>query len=206
MGWRAAGREVATMPTLHIEHGITDLARWRAAFDPLRDIRRRAGVVREQVRQPVGDPHGVVIDLDFATLDQAEAFLGFLQSSIWATPERSPALLGTPTATILDAVAGDGDGWMPRWITIVDWPGGRIETFAELQATHEDDGHGGLLARYLSQQPDGLRIVAAWESEAAARAFFEDLPAASRARLAPATDGTPSVTGLAIHHAWYRDR
>lgn len=81
-------------------------------------------------------------------------------------------------------------------MTIVDWPGGRLETLAELQATHDDHEHAGLLARYCSQQPDSLRIVAVWESEAAARECFEHLPAANRARFAPG--GSPSITGIAI--------
>jgi hypothetical protein len=92
------------MPTLHIDHAISDLAVWRGAFDALRDARRQAGVICESVRHPVGDPGRIVVDLDFESLADAEAFLEFLETRIWATPANAPALVGSPTAIILDTV------------------------------------------------------------------------------------------------------
>lgn len=192
------------MPSLHIEHAITDLDTWQNAFEPLHEVRRQAGVIAEVVRQPVNDPNRVALDFEFDTLEHASDFLDFLQTHIWAVPENSPALVGTPTATVLNTIAHSAeaaDQGEPGWVTIVDWPGGRLETFAELQATHHDHDHGGLLARYCSQLPESLRIIAIWESEAAANQFFEQLPDANRARLAPATEGTPSITGTPIHHS-----
>jgi hypothetical protein len=93
------------MSTLHIEHPVTDLAVWRTAFDRFADRRRQGGVTAERVAQPVDDDHFVLIDLDFPTRDQAERFLGFLQSTVWASPEASPALAGTPVTRILETVA-----------------------------------------------------------------------------------------------------
>ena len=84
------------MTTLHIEHPITDLATWRAAFDRFADRRRQGGVSAERVQRPVDDDHYVVIDLDFPTREQAERFLGFLESTVWASRDASPALAGTP--------------------------------------------------------------------------------------------------------------
>jgi hypothetical protein len=92
------------MSTLHIEHPITDLAVWRAAFDRFADRRRQGGVSAERVQQPVDDDHYVVIDLDFATREQAQRFLGFLESTVWASPDSSPALAGAPQTRILEAV------------------------------------------------------------------------------------------------------
>jgi hypothetical protein len=92
------------MPTLHIEHAITDLATWTTAFTKLTEIRRQAGVSDETVRHPVGDQAFVVIDLEFATVEQAGAFLQFLEMQIWAVPENSPALVGAPVARILEPV------------------------------------------------------------------------------------------------------
>jgi hypothetical protein len=92
------------MPTLHIDHAISDLTVWLGTFDPLQEVRRHAGVLHETVRQPVGDPHRIVLDLEFDTLQNAEAFLEFLVSEIWATPANAPALVGPPTAVILDTV------------------------------------------------------------------------------------------------------
>ncbi|MBK6857174.1 MAG: hypothetical protein IPG97_11670 [Microthrixaceae bacterium] len=95
------------MPTLHIDHAISDLEIWRSAFDPLKAVRRQAGVLRELVRQPVDDPHRIIVDLEFDTIVNAEAFLGFLEKEIWATPANAPALVGSPSAVILDTVIED---------------------------------------------------------------------------------------------------
>jgi hypothetical protein len=90
--------------TLHIEHPITDLDTWRAAYDRFADSRRQAGVHAERVAQPVDDDHYVVIDLDFPSRDGAERFLGFLETTVWASREASPALVGTPRTRILEPV------------------------------------------------------------------------------------------------------
>ena len=93
------------MTTLHIEHPITDLTVWRAAFDRFAERRRQGGVSAERIQQPVDDDHYVVVDLDFATVDQARRFLGFLESTVWASRDASPALVGRPVARILERVA-----------------------------------------------------------------------------------------------------
>jgi len=93
------------MASLHIEHPISDLATWTAAFSAFAEIRRKAGVTAETVRHPVGDRTFVVIDLELGTSEQAAAFLEFLETQVWAAPERSPALAGTPEAKILERVA-----------------------------------------------------------------------------------------------------
>jgi hypothetical protein len=92
------------MASLHIEHPITDLATWKKAFTAIAEIRRRAGVTGERVRHPEGDETFVVVDLEFATSEQAHVFLHFLESQIWAVPENAPALAGTPEARVLESV------------------------------------------------------------------------------------------------------
>ena len=92
------------MASLHIEHPITDLATWTAAFNALAEIRREAGVQTEQVRHPAGDPTFIVVDLEFDTIDRAEAFHQFLRSQVWAVPENAPALAGKPVAKVLERV------------------------------------------------------------------------------------------------------
>jgi hypothetical protein len=88
------------MATLHIEHPITDLDTWIAAFDRFAEARRHAGVRSHRVQQPVDDANYVAIDLDFDTTEAAEAFLGFLDTKVWANPDNSPALAGTPQTRI----------------------------------------------------------------------------------------------------------
>jgi hypothetical protein len=89
------------MPTLHIEHAITDFATWKAAFDRLAERRTQAGVLAEHVKQPVDDPRYVVIDLEFPTIEAATRFLRFLETQVWSSPSNSPALAGSPVTRIL---------------------------------------------------------------------------------------------------------
>jgi hypothetical protein len=90
------------MTTLQIEHPVTDLALWRAAFDRFADRRRQGGVCGERVRRPVDDDHYVVVDLDFPTRDHAQRFLAFLESTVWASRDSSPALAGSPRTRFLE--------------------------------------------------------------------------------------------------------
>ena len=92
------------MITLHIEHPISDLPTWKAAFDRFAGPRRQGGVCAERVQHPVDDDGYVLIDLDFSTRDQAQRFLGFLETSVWSSREASPALAGTPRTRILQPV------------------------------------------------------------------------------------------------------
>ena len=91
------------MPTLHIEHAVTDFVQWNAAFDRFADIRERAGVRKHQIQRPVDDPQYVVIDLDFDTTGEAEGFLLLLQQQVWPSRENAPALIGTPHTKILES-------------------------------------------------------------------------------------------------------
>ena len=90
------------MITLHIEHPVTDLPTWQAAFDRFAERRRQGGVQGQRVHHPVDDDRYVVVDLDFTTREQAERFLGFLQTRVWSSTENSPALVGTPQTRLLE--------------------------------------------------------------------------------------------------------
>jgi hypothetical protein len=90
------------MPTLHIEHPITSYEAWAGAFESFAEARERAGVRSHRLQRPVDDPNYIVIDLDFDTPEEAAAFLGFLKSKVWAVPENSPGLAGSPKAMILE--------------------------------------------------------------------------------------------------------
>jgi hypothetical protein len=94
-----------SMTTLHIEHAISDYPMWRKAFERLADTRAKSGVRAQRVQQPVGDPHYIVIDLDFDAVDDASRFLAFLRANVWSAADNSPALVGTPQARILQAAA-----------------------------------------------------------------------------------------------------
>jgi hypothetical protein len=93
------------MPTLHIEHPITDFDTWTSAFNRFADARGNAGVRAHRIQRPVDNPAYVVIDLDFDSIDEAQSFLGFLNTRVWVNPENSPGLAGTPQTMILQQVA-----------------------------------------------------------------------------------------------------
>jgi hypothetical protein len=102
------------MPTLHIEHPITDFGAWNSAFTRFAEARDQAGVRAQRIQRPAGDPNYVVIDLDFGTHGEAEAFLRFLKAQVWGVPGNAPALAGTPKTMILEsapaAAGGSGTG------------------------------------------------------------------------------------------------
>jgi hypothetical protein len=94
--------------TLHIEHRITDLSTWLAAFNNFADARANAGVVRQRVQQPVDDDRYIVVELDFNDPAEARAFKQFLETVVWQTKELSPGLDGVPTARVQQDVATGG--------------------------------------------------------------------------------------------------
>lgn len=93
------------MVTLHIQHPITDFDTWTSAFNRLADTRRNAGVRAQRVQRPIDDAKFIVIDLDFDSAGEAQSFRGFLTTKVWANPENSPGLAGTPEAMILEPAA-----------------------------------------------------------------------------------------------------
>lgn len=95
------------MPTLLIEHAISDFDTWHDAFGRFAARRREGGVLHERIMQPVDDPHYVLIDLEFATLEAARGFQRFLETQVWSTPANSPALVGSPRARIADTAPLD---------------------------------------------------------------------------------------------------
>ncbi len=44
----------------------------------------------------------MIVDLDFHTVDEANAFLQFLETVVWANAANAPALAGSPRALILE--------------------------------------------------------------------------------------------------------
>jgi hypothetical protein len=90
--------------TLHIEHPISDLGTWLGAFAKLQEARENAGVRAQRIRQPVDDDRYIYVTLDFDSVEEAEAFKRFLETTVWASAEASPALAGSPRARVLTEV------------------------------------------------------------------------------------------------------
>jgi hypothetical protein len=90
------------MTTLHIEHAITDYSVWKSAFDRFEELRQQSGVKHHRVLRPADDPAYIVVSLDFGTAEEADAFLEFLRTKVWPSPQGAPGLAGTPQTRILD--------------------------------------------------------------------------------------------------------
>jgi hypothetical protein len=93
------------MATLHIQHPVTDFDTWTSAFQRFAEARRNAGVRAQRIQRPVDDERYVVIDLDFDSAAEARSFQGFLTTQVWANPENSPGLAGTPESMVLEPAA-----------------------------------------------------------------------------------------------------
>jgi len=65
------------------------------------------GVRRHRVFQPINDPNYVVIDLEFNSASEAEAFLAALQRDVWPSPQAAPAPIGDPQTRIVEAVESE---------------------------------------------------------------------------------------------------
>ena len=89
------------MPTVRIEHAVSNFEQWKRAFDNDPADRKGSGVRRYQILRPRDDPNYVMIDLEFGSVDQAEAFLRTMQR-IWAGPGK--AVMQNPRARIIDRV------------------------------------------------------------------------------------------------------
>jgi len=74
------------MYILRIEHPIFNFEEWKKAFDSDPIGREKSGVRRYRILRPVDDEKYVMIDLEFATVSQAEAVLAALRV-LWGRVE-----------------------------------------------------------------------------------------------------------------------
>jgi hypothetical protein len=74
------------MTILQIEHNISDFDAWKKAFDSDPINRKKSGVVRYSILQPVDNPKYIMIDLEFNNLKNAEDCLVELQK-LWGKVE-----------------------------------------------------------------------------------------------------------------------
>ena len=67
------------MYMLRIEHAVPNFEGWKQAFDSDPVGREKSGVRRYQILRAVDDPNFVMIDLEFDTVQQAEALLAAMR-------------------------------------------------------------------------------------------------------------------------------
>jgi hypothetical protein len=70
------------MVILHIEHNVADFDNWKASFDNYEEFRQKSGVRRYRVSRPTDNPNFAIIDLEFDSLNEAEALLAGVQQ-VW---------------------------------------------------------------------------------------------------------------------------
>ncbi|MEZ4869500.1 MAG: hypothetical protein R3C14_49710 [Caldilineaceae bacterium] len=74
------------MYMLRMEHPVPNYDGWKQAFDSDPVGREKSGVRRYQILRPVDNPNYVLIDLEFDTLEQAEALLAAMRV-VWGRVE-----------------------------------------------------------------------------------------------------------------------
>jgi hypothetical protein len=89
------------MPTVRIEHSVSNFEDWKRTFDGDPADRKGSGVRRYQVLRSQDDAHLVAIDLEFDSVAEAEAFLRAMET-LWAGPAK--AIIRTPRARVFDVI------------------------------------------------------------------------------------------------------
>lgn len=89
------------MVILRIEHAISNFEGWKKAFDSDPVGREKMGVRRYRVLRPRDDANYVMIDLEFDTVEQAEALLAAMRT-VWSRVDGKIML--NPQARIVEAV------------------------------------------------------------------------------------------------------
>ena len=88
------------MPILQIEHSVREFDAWKEVFDRDPVGRERGGVRRYRILRPLDDPNYVVVDLEFDTRGEAEAFRDALRG-LWSRVE-AEGLVESPQARIVE--------------------------------------------------------------------------------------------------------
>ena len=91
------------MTTLHIQNTVRDYDSWQEAFDKFERFRIDNGVRSYRICRQVSDPNEVTVDLEFATPEEATAFVPLLEQ-IWRTPQSRDHLVGHSAPALLEVV------------------------------------------------------------------------------------------------------
>ena len=91
------------MPTLQIEHAVRDYDAWKMVFDSDPVGREQGGVRRYRVLRPTDDPNYIIVDLEFDTSGEAEAFRAALRD-LWGRVQDRFGWTETPRARIVETV------------------------------------------------------------------------------------------------------
>ncbi len=90
--------------TLRVELQVRDYGLWRGAFEKDAGGRQEAGMRRYRIFRPTDDPGCVMLDADFDTTEQAQAFLDIMRTRVWPDSTKAPAKVGAPQTRIVEMV------------------------------------------------------------------------------------------------------
>lgn len=89
------------MYVLRIEHPVPNFEVWKQAFDSDPVGREKMGVRQYQILRAADDPNYVMIDLEFDTVEQAEALLNAMRA-VWSRVEGK--IMTNPKSRIVEKV------------------------------------------------------------------------------------------------------
>jgi hypothetical protein len=93
----------AAMTTIHIDNTVHDYDAWKETFDKFDRFRADNGVRSYSMSRSVADPQRVLIDLEFDTRAEAEAF-GQKLHQIHGTPQAHSHLITTTGPQVMETV------------------------------------------------------------------------------------------------------
>ncbi len=92
------------MATLRVELQVRDYDLWRGAFERDAGGRQRSGMRGYRIFRPTDDQNCVMLDADFDSAGEAQAFLDIMRRDVWPDPEKAPAKIGTPHTRVVEMV------------------------------------------------------------------------------------------------------
>jgi hypothetical protein len=92
------------MFVLNIEHTITNFDGWKSAFDSHPHDRNQTGAQRYRILRPTDNPNAVIVEVEFATMREAEAVLMAMRET-WSRMQGT-LLAGSSKGCIAEVVEG----------------------------------------------------------------------------------------------------
>lgn len=91
------------MLTAQIEHAVQDFDTWKKMFDSDPIDRKGLGVQTHRVMRPVNGDSRAILELTFATLEEAGAFEVAIKK-LWESPQVAAALTDSPSVRIVETI------------------------------------------------------------------------------------------------------
>jgi hypothetical protein len=92
------------MYILQIEHPVPNFEGWKKAFDSDPVDRKASGVCRYKISRKVDEPNYIIIDLEFNSLNEADACHAKLKN-LWTRVEGS--VMNNPRSRIIQVIENE---------------------------------------------------------------------------------------------------